>query len=107
MHGLAALRRELLFESLAVITLNCFSFSEETPSFALMDVQGAVLVTYVYRLVDNEVKVEKIEWRKPSPADRPQGNGVSGGGIATLGPRSPVPTPSAPRDIPPSTSAWA
>lgn len=80
------------------------SSTEETPSFALMDVQGSVVVTYVYRLVDNEVKVEKIEWRKPSPAERPQVNGSS---AAALGSRSPVPPPSAPRDIPPSTSAWA
>lgn len=69
-----------------------------------MDVQGSVLVTYVYRLIDNEVKVEKIEWRKPSPADR-QVNGAGPAGLAS--PRSPVPPPSAPRDIPPSTSAWA
>lgn len=77
---------------------------EETPSFALMDVQGSVVVTYVYRLAENEVKVEKIEWRKPSPSERSQVNGSS---AAALGPRSPVPPPSAPRDIPPSTSAWA
>ncbi|KAF8306789.1 Metallo-dependent phosphatase [Clavulina sp. PMI_390] len=76
--------------------------TEETPSFALMDVQGAVLVTYVYRLIENEVKVEKIEWRKPSPAER-QVNGATN----PASPRSPVPAPSAPRDIPPSTSAWA
>jgi len=83
------------------------SASEETPSFALMDVQGAVLVTYVYRLVDNEVKVEKIEWRKPSPADRQQMNGPAATAGSPVGSRSPVPPPSAPRDIPPSTSAWA
>jgi vacuolar protein sorting-associated protein 29 len=29
--------------------------SEATPSFALMDVQGPVIVTYVYQLVDGEV----------------------------------------------------
>lgn len=81
--------------------------SEETPSFALMDVQGAVLVTYVYRLVDNEVKVEKIEWRKPSPADRQQMNGPAATAGSPVGSRSPMPPPSAPRDIPPSTSAWA
>lgn len=31
------------------------ALSEATPSFALMDVQGPVIVTYVYQLVDGEV----------------------------------------------------
>ncbi len=35
-------------------------YSEATPSFALMDIQGPVVVTYVYQLVEGEV-------RKPSP----------------------------------------
>jgi len=76
---------------------------DPVPSFALMDVQGPVVVTYVYRLIENEVKVEKIEWRKPSPVDRQQSNGSGLGD----GSRSPSGGPSAPRDIPPSTSAWA
>jgi len=38
--------------------------STVTPSFALMDVQAQTLVTYVYRLVDDEVKVERLEFRK-------------------------------------------
>ena len=75
---------------------------DPTPSFALMDVQGPVVVTYVYRLVDNEVKVEKIEWRKPTPVERQQ---VVNGYSTHDNTRSPG--PSAPRDIPPSTSAWA
>lgn len=29
--------------------------SEATPSFALLDIQGPVIVTYVYQLVDGEV----------------------------------------------------
>lgn len=29
--------------------------SDSTPSFALMDIQGPVIVTYVYQLVDGEV----------------------------------------------------
>jgi len=37
---------------------------EPTPSFALMDIQGSVVVTYVYQLIEGEVRVEKIEWRK-------------------------------------------
>lgn len=38
--------------------------SDPTPSFALMDIQGSVVVTYVYQLIEGEVRVEKIEWRK-------------------------------------------
>lgn len=37
--------------------------SDPTPSFALMDIQGPVVVTYVYQLIEGEVRVEKIEWR--------------------------------------------
>ena len=28
-----------------------------------MDIQGPVVVTYVYQLIEGEVRVEKIEWR--------------------------------------------
>ncbi|KAL0946509.1 hypothetical protein HGRIS_012725 [Hohenbuehelia grisea] len=38
--------------------------SEPIPSFALMDIQGPVVVTYVYQLIDGEVRVEKVEFRK-------------------------------------------
>lgn len=38
--------------------------SDPTPSFALMDIQGPVVVTYVYQLIEGEVRVEKIEYRK-------------------------------------------
>ncbi len=42
--------------------------SDPTPSFALMDIQGPVVVTYVYQLIEGEVRVEKIEYRKePEP----------------------------------------
>ncbi|SAL95925.1 hypothetical protein [Absidia glauca] len=34
------------------------------PSFVLMDIQGNSVVTYVYKLVDDEVKVEKLEYKK-------------------------------------------
>lgn len=40
------------------------NLSDPTPSFALMDIQGPVVVTYVYQLIEGEVRVEKIEWRK-------------------------------------------
>ncbi|KAI9492844.1 vacuolar protein sorting-associated protein 29-like protein [Zychaea mexicana] len=38
--------------------------AEPIPSFVLMDIQASVVVTYVYKLVDGEVKVEKLEFRK-------------------------------------------
>ncbi|CAG8684174.1 7791_t:CDS:10 [Cetraspora pellucida] len=41
-----------------------FSTEDIKPSFVLMDIQGSVVVTYVYRLVDGDVKVDKIEYRK-------------------------------------------
>ncbi|KAF5309571.1 hypothetical protein D9619_012421 [Psilocybe cf. subviscida] len=52
------------------------------PSFALMDIQGSVVVTYVYQLIDGEVRVEKIEWRKeteplpPLPRNLPSANQI-------------------------------
>ena len=36
-----------------------------TPSFVLMDVQGNVVVLYVYQLIDDEIKVEKLQYRAP------------------------------------------
>jgi vacuolar protein sorting-associated protein 29 len=38
--------------------------SEPIPSFALLDVQQASLVCYVYQLIGSEVKVERIEYKK-------------------------------------------
>uniref|UniRef100_A0A8D0CE32 Vacuolar protein sorting-associated protein 29 n=1 Tax=Salvator merianae TaxID=96440 RepID=A0A8D0CE32_SALMN len=35
-----------------------------TPSFVLMDIQSSTVVTYVYRLIGEDVKVERIEFRK-------------------------------------------
>ncbi len=29
-----------------------------------MDIQGPVVVTYVYQLIEGEVRVEKVEYRK-------------------------------------------
>lgn len=34
------------------------------PSFVLMDIQSSTVVTYVYQLVGDEVKVERIEYKK-------------------------------------------
>jgi len=40
------------------------SLTGTTPSFALMDLQGNNVVTYVYQLIEGEVKVERVEFRK-------------------------------------------
>jgi vacuolar protein sorting-associated protein 29 len=37
---------------------------ETVPSFALMDMQTSSIVTYLYQLVGDEVKVEKLEFAK-------------------------------------------
>lgn len=51
-----------------VFTFLFLASSDITPSFALMDIQGPVVVTYVYQLIEGEVRVEKIEYRKePEP----------------------------------------
>merc|ERR1711971_427678 len=34
------------------------------PSFILMDIQSSTVVTYVYQLIDDEVKVDRIEYKK-------------------------------------------
>ncbi|XP_068623705.1 vacuolar protein sorting-associated protein 29 [Battus philenor] len=39
-------------------------FRSPTPSFVLMDIQSATVVTYVYKLLGDEVKVERIEYKK-------------------------------------------
>lgn len=70
-----------------------------------MDIQGAVVVTYVYQLVEGEVRVEKIEYRKeveavkpvvaPPPPPLTQSNSVhssNSGGFAPSGPGSPQAT---------------
>ncbi|EIN08736.1 Metallo-dependent phosphatase, partial [Punctularia strigosozonata HHB-11173 SS5] len=62
-----------------------------TPSFALMDIQGPVITTYVYQLIENEVRVEKVEFRKDNDAHKEL-------------PRNP---PSMPQNIPQSPAAAA
>jgi len=47
---------------------------EPVPSFCLMDIQGDVLVLYVYQLRKDEngnenVAVEKVSFRKPAPVE--------------------------------------
>jgi len=70
------------------------TMDEATPSFALMDIQGPVVVTYVYQLVEGEVRVEKIEYRKPESTVKDTGIAV---GIGRPGVSPGV----GPRDIPP------
>lgn len=51
-----------------------FLIRDPIPTFALLDIQGPIVVTYVYQLVEGEVRVEKIEWRKEPeniPASKP------------------------------------
>ena len=38
--------------------------TEIIPSFILMDIQSTTVVTYVYQLIDDEVKVDRIEYKK-------------------------------------------
>ncbi|KIY51035.1 Metallo-dependent phosphatase [Fistulina hepatica ATCC 64428] len=63
-----------------------------TPCFALMDIQGPVVVTYVYQLIDGDVRVEKIEWRKEAEVP--------------IGPRSTVMPQSIPSPPPTSANPW-
>jgi vacuolar protein sorting-associated protein 29 len=39
-------------------------FSAVVPSFVLMDIQSSTVATYVYQLIDDDVKVERIEYKK-------------------------------------------
>ena len=49
---------------MCVCILTGYLFSELRASFLLLDVQANVIVTYVYQLIDDEVKVERVEYRK-------------------------------------------
>jgi len=63
--------------------------AEPTPSFALMDIQGPVVVTYVYQLIEGEVRVEKIEWRKEADVVNAPRSSVLPQNIPSPGPGSP------------------
>lgn len=41
---------------------------DANPSFVLMDIDGLRVVVYVYELVDGEVKVDKIDFKKSPPS---------------------------------------
>lgn len=42
----------------------CFLSRNIIPSFVLMDIQASTVVTYVYQLIEDDVKVERIEFKK-------------------------------------------
>lgn len=43
---------------------NALENSTIIPSFVLMDIQNTVVTIYVYQLIGDEVKVERIEYKK-------------------------------------------
>lgn len=42
----------------------CFLSRNIIPSFVLMDIQASTVVTYVYQLIEGDVKVERIDFKK-------------------------------------------
>uniref|UniRef100_A0A8C0EFX9 Uncharacterized protein n=1 Tax=Bubo bubo TaxID=30461 RepID=A0A8C0EFX9_BUBBB len=42
----------------------CFLSRNVIPSFVLMDIQASTVVAYVYQLTEEDVKVERIEFKK-------------------------------------------
>ncbi|WFD05511.1 Vacuolar protein sorting-associated protein 29 [Malassezia vespertilionis] len=42
------------------------------PSFALLDIQGPLVVVYVYQYIGGDVKVERLEYWKPMPQETTQ-----------------------------------
>ncbi|KAI9591780.1 Metallo-dependent phosphatase-like protein [Syncephalis fuscata] len=66
-HQVEAVEREGKFyinPGSATGAMTTISGEETIPSFILMDVQNTSIVTYIYQLIDDEVKVEKTEFRK-------------------------------------------
>lgn len=59
---------------------------DPTPSFALMDIQGPVVVTYVYSLVDGEVRVGKVEYRKSAEPPKVAAVNSTQGQVRIAGP---------------------
>jgi len=82
---------EGMVEGIKMISPN----GDPTPSFALMDIQGTVVVTYVYQFLDGDVKVEKVEWRKPDGY----------GGDERVGAKTPMTPGVMPQSIPSPTPA--
>lgn len=60
------------------------AYPDPIPSFVLLDIQGPTIMSYVYQLINGEVKVEKIEYRKNMDAPSTTG-GVAMGREASGG----------------------
>lgn len=61
-----------------------------------MDIQGSVVVTYVYQLIEGEVRVEKVEYRKEAENLAVRENA----------PRSTVMPQQIPSSPPPVSNGW-
>jgi vacuolar protein sorting-associated protein 29 len=55
------------------------AYPDPIPSFVLLDIQGPTIMSYVYQLINGEVKVEKIEYRKNMDAPSSTSGGVGMG----------------------------
>lgn len=42
----------------------CSLFRSVIPSFVMMDIQNTTVVSYAYQLFGEEVKIEKVEYKK-------------------------------------------
>jgi hypothetical protein len=51
------------------LTAKTRCFRKVVPSFALLDVQSDVIVAYLYRLIDDDVKVERVQFKKNRATD--------------------------------------
>lgn len=93
----------LFYSRFLMICLN----REATPSFALLDIQGPIVVTYVYQLIEGEVRVEKVEYRFVSISSCADGALIIYRKPLEVHPMTPRPPPSAPPVAsPPRDSAW-
>lgn len=62
--GLTHLKTKQKTQKKVSLFLSFLSSSDIVPSFVLMDIQAGTIVTYVYQLIKDEVKVERIEYKK-------------------------------------------
>lgn len=63
LDSLAMLQRQLDVDILVTGHTHQFTY-DVNPSFVLMDIDGLRVVVYVYELIDGEVKVDKIDFKK-------------------------------------------
>lgn len=50
------------------LTLILANFSDATPSFVLMDISDTSVVVFIYKLIDEKLKVEKIKYEPKQQA---------------------------------------